>query len=357
MESKQFQKLVEQLSDLSEVQRAALLEAVRGGKPANEAIALIEQRFAAAPACGHCGSNELRQMGRGQRLQALQVQSRGCGRTFNALTGTPLAQLHRRDAWMDYARALVDGVSLRKAAKRTKVCLDTSFRWRHRFLKAARNVQPAKVEGIVEADETFFLTSAKGSRNLVGRAPRKRGGKAKKAGLSEEQIPVLIVRDRHGATLDAKLPDLQGDTIKSFLRPVVARDALLVSDGAKVYGSFAREIGIEHRAVVAAPRRARDRWHPSHPERQRLHEPAKGLDGTLQRRRQQVSRELSGLAPFDRARGAKSQPDPPSRLRNRIGIYAKSELRHWRCSSSLQNIGGLHLLRIALAGWLCSSHF
>ena len=50
---------------------------------------------------------------------------------------------------------------------------------------------------------------------------------------------MLIVRDRHGTTLDAKLPDLQGDTIKSFLRPVVARDALLVSDGAKVYGSFA----------------------------------------------------------------------------------------------------------------------
>ncbi len=252
VESKQFQKLVEQLSDLSEVQRAALLEAVRGGKPANEAIALIERRFAAAPACGHCGSTNFGKWGEASGFKRYKCKADGCGRTSNALTGTPLAHLHRRDAWMDYARALVDGVSLRKAAKRTKVCLDTSFRWRHRFLKAARNVQAAKVEGIVEADETFFLTSAKGSRNLVGRAPRKRGGKAKKAGLSEEQIPILIVRDRHGATLDAKLPDLQGDTIKSFLRPVVARDALLVSDGAKVYGSFAREIGIEHRAVVAA---------------------------------------------------------------------------------------------------------
>ncbi len=219
MESKQFQKLVEQLSDLSEVQRAALLEAVRGGKPANEAIALIEQRFAAAPACGHCGSASFGKWGEASGFKRYKCKAESCGRTFNALTGTPLAQLHRRDAWMDYARALVDGVSLRKAAKRTKVCLDTSFRWRHRFLKAAKNVQPAKVEGIVEADETFFLTSAKGSRKLTGRAPRKRGGRAKKAGLSEEHIPVLIVRDRHGATLDAKLPDLQGDTIKSFLRP------------------------------------------------------------------------------------------------------------------------------------------
>ena len=252
MEAKRFQRLVEQLSDLNEVQRSALLEAVQGGQPANEAIALVEQRFAAAPACGHCGSAAFGRWGEASGFRRYKCKADGCGRTFNALTGTPLAQLHRRDAWMDYARALVDGVSLRKAAKRTKVCLDTSFRWRHRFLQAAKDVQPAKVEGIVEADETFFLTSAKGSRKLVGRAPRRRGGKARKPGASEEQIPVLIVRDRHGTTLDAKLPDLAGDTIKSFLRPVVAHDALLVSDGAKVYGSFAKEFGIEHRAVVAA---------------------------------------------------------------------------------------------------------
>lgn len=252
MEAKKFQQLVEQIGDLSEVQRSALLEAVQGGKPANEAIALIEQRFAAAPACGHCGSTAFGAWGTASGFKRYKCKGDGCGRTFNALTGTPLAQLHRRDAWMEYARALVDGVSLRKAGKRAEVCLETSFRWRHRFLAAAKDAQPAKVEGIVEADETFFLTSAKGSRKLAGRAPRRRGGKARKSGLSEEQIPVLIVRDRHGATLDAKLPDLQGETIKSFLRPVVARDALLVSDGAKVYGSFAREIGIEHRAVIAS---------------------------------------------------------------------------------------------------------
>lgn len=252
MEAKQFQKLVEQLGELSEVQRAAILEAVQDGQPANEAIALIETRFAAAPACGHCGSMLFGKWGMASGLKRFICKADGCGRTFNALTGTPLAQLHKREAWLAYARALDDGISLRKAAVRCDITLDTSFRWRHRFLKAAQEVQPAKVEGIVEADETFFLWSAKGSRKLVGRAPRRRGGKAKKPGLSDEQVPVLIVRDRHGATLDAKMPDLQGDTIKAFLRPVVARDALLVSDGAKVYGSFAAEIGIAHKAVVAS---------------------------------------------------------------------------------------------------------
>jgi hypothetical protein len=39
----------------------------------------------------------------------------------------------------------------------------------------------------VEADETYFLESHKGERHLP-RPPRKRGGVAKKRGLSNEQI-------------------------------------------------------------------------------------------------------------------------------------------------------------------------
>lgn len=48
--------------------------------------------------------------------------------TLNALTGTPLAQLHSREAWILYARAPVDRVSLRTAAARCGIDLTTSFR-------------------------------------------------------------------------------------------------------------------------------------------------------------------------------------------------------------------------------------
>ena len=168
----------------------------------------------------------------------------------------PHARLPHRCALRRVVAA--DDLQVEAAAQHARSAADDhDLRFLRRAVQAGiecpRHRQRQRIRfAIVEADETFFLTSAKGSRKLVRRAPRKRGGKAKRPGLSEEQIPVLIVRDRHGATLDAKLPDLQGDTIKSFLRPVVARYALLVSDGAKAYGSFAKEIGIEHRAVVAS---------------------------------------------------------------------------------------------------------
>lgn len=50
----------------------------------------------------------------------------------------------------------------------------------------------------------LVLKSRKGERGLPRKA-RKRGGKTKKPGLSDEQTPILIARDRHGDQLDAVL--------------------------------------------------------------------------------------------------------------------------------------------------------
>ena len=107
------------------------------------------------------------------------------------------------------------------------------------------------VKGIVEADETFIRKSAKGSKRLVGRAPRKRGEKAKPGLSSDDYAPVLIVRDRHGATLDHVLPDLEAPTFARVMKPVVAHDALLVSDGRGAYGQFADHEGLFHIALNA----------------------------------------------------------------------------------------------------------
>jgi transposase-like protein len=244
MDGKGFQALVAQLGDLSAVQREALVTALKRRLPVGEAVELIGTRFCADPCCGHCRSENVRGWSSQNGLKRYRCSD--CGKTFNALTGTPLAQLHRRDAWLAYAQALADGLSLRKAAERCGIALDTSFRWRHRFLATAKNVKAKAVNGIVEADETFIRKSAKGSKRLVGRAPRKRGQKAKPGLSADEYAPVLIVRDRHGATTDHVLPDLEGPTFALVLGPVVASDALLVSDGRAAYAQFADAAGLLH---------------------------------------------------------------------------------------------------------------
>ena len=50
---------------------------------------MIETRFAAAPACGHCGASDFKPWGSASGLK--RYMCKACERTFNALTGMPLA--------------------------------------------------------------------------------------------------------------------------------------------------------------------------------------------------------------------------------------------------------------------------
>ena len=54
-------------------------------------------------------------------------------------------------------------------------------------------------------DETYFLYSEKGQRKIKDRKPRIRGGFAKKRGISNEQVCVLVTRDRDIVTFSQTL--------------------------------------------------------------------------------------------------------------------------------------------------------
>ena len=258
-----FHKLLAAIEALSPPQLTALDAAIRGrlgagvdtaaaasedgGEPHADAgcasIADIEARFAAKPSCPRCQSAEITKRGFANGLKRYRCKT--CKATFNALSGTALAQLHKRELWAGHAQALADGISLRKVAARLAVHLSTAFRWRHRFLNAPKTLKPKVLEGTVEADETYFLYSEKGSRKLR-RPARKRGGKASKRGLSDEQVPVLIARDRNKATADEILPDRSAKSLSAALEPVIAKTAVLVSDHAAAYCAFASKAGLAH---------------------------------------------------------------------------------------------------------------
>jgi transposase-like protein len=197
--------------------------------------------------CPHCDAKEVRPWGRAHGLARYRCTD--CRRTFNALSGTPLARLRHKDRWSDQAGALMTGESVAEAAGRCGVAYSTAFRWRHRFLAAPALDKPLRLNGIVEADETFILESFKGRRADLPRAARTRGGKPTKTGLSAEQIPVLVARDRTGATIDAVLPKLDRASVTAVLSGVVTPANQLCIDGGKAIAAFARVGGIPYHVL------------------------------------------------------------------------------------------------------------
>lgn len=241
-----FVELLDQVKQLTPAQRKQLVGHLQGRAAASAPYSPAP--LPAAAGCPHCGAADDRLGSWGQSHGLKRYRCRDCGRTFNALTGTALAHLRKREQWARYAQLLIEGASLREAARRCQIDKNTAFRWRHRFLHNAASHRAEHEAGIVEADETFFLESFKGQRRLP-RPARHRGGVAGKRGLSAEQIPVLVVRDRSGQTADFKLEKLDAAHVIAVLRPLVDPEAILCSDSAGVYAAFARATGIAHRPL------------------------------------------------------------------------------------------------------------
>ena len=154
MDENGFRKLLSAVKGLTPGQIEGLAAAIAQAAPAlpppdpepsGSSIADIEARFAATPCCPHCRSTAVYKWGSANGLRRYRCKINDCGKTFNALTGTPLAQLHKRELWGAHAQALVDGISLRKVAERIDIDLTTAFRWRHRFLRSNKGKSPGEL--------------------------------------------------------------------------------------------------------------------------------------------------------------------------------------------------------------------
>lgn len=259
MRVSEFQNLLAKLPTLTLSQRELLLESLGEQTPFETVAMTVNERLLDNRECPRCHSDSVYRWGKVRGFQ--RFFCRACRKTFTILTGTPLARLRHREGWIAQAEAICRGATIRRTAAECRVAPSTAFRWRHRWLANPNRRKEQPLNGIVEADETYFLENHKGSKAWVrmalgkptapppNRRPRKRGGAASKRGMSAQQIPVLVVRDRSGATSDAVLPAVNKQEIATVLKPLLTKDTLLCTDGLRIYKLVAKEQGFSHRPL------------------------------------------------------------------------------------------------------------
>jgi len=143
--------------------------------------------------CPNCGCGDVRANGKYKGVQ--RYQCKGCKKYFRDTTGKLVFGLKKPELFPTYLYHMLMGLSIEKCAECTGICIQTSFDWRHKVLSSFELACPEGFQGIAESDDIFFLESGKGSRDLE-RIPRKRGSKATKRGISNEQIAVVVTCDR-----------------------------------------------------------------------------------------------------------------------------------------------------------------
>ena len=258
MNAAELKGLLASVTRLTSGQKAALLAALNGGGHDEEVRLLLESRLTETRACPHCHGARVVCNGSASGLQ--RYKCRSCCRTFNALSTTPLARLRRKAKWLRQQDVLLQGLSVNKAAAALDVTATTAFRWRHRFLALAQAVKTTELTSVVEADETFFLRSSKGQR--PGRKSRKRGGRASRNDRGMDLVPILVARDRSGATADFLLDAVSKACLSQALKPRIHSDAILCTDGSAAMAAAAKELGVQHESLnVRAGERVRGPWH------------------------------------------------------------------------------------------------
>ncbi len=141
MDHKQYQEWLSGIDRLSPAQRREAEAVLSGGSQASAWLAATEAAVGEDRRCPHCGTPGA--VSRGKARGPRRYQCKGCGRTFNAATGTPLSGLHRKERWLAFGNCLSEGMTVRASAGRSRL--------------AARQLGSRKLTGIVEADGTYVL--------------------------------------------------------------------------------------------------------------------------------------------------------------------------------------------------------
>ncbi|MEK4671245.1 IS1595 family transposase [Niallia sp. FSL R7-0271] len=215
---------------------------------------VTEQKHKEGYTCTHCHSNNAVRFGKysvkvGMKtMERQRYRCKDCRKTFTDVTNTPLYRIHLPHKWLDFVQCMIEGYSLRKASDMIGVHFVTVFYWRHKLLSALKQMDFEQFSGIVEVDETYFLYSEKGKRNISGRKARKRGGSSKYRGISKEQVCVLIARDREKSTYSKVIG--QGRIVKSRLDKAIGSKLntsnVLCTDAWRAFKTYAVEKGLEH---------------------------------------------------------------------------------------------------------------
>ena len=224
--------LLQNLNEEEKVRLVLLLAQNKNNKDENNLLLKLPNNHH----CPFCKGNKVRKNGK------QQMYCRDCNKYYTLKTNTIFANTKKPlTLWKKYIDLMIEGKSLRYIAKELNINTTTAFYWRHKILSVLRkndNDNNNKLDGIIEADETYIQESQKGSRNIKGRQARKRGysSEYRQVGLSHNKVCILTAIDRNKKSFG--IPVGFGKVNKNeveVLQIHLKKDSILITDGDKSY--------------------------------------------------------------------------------------------------------------------------
>ena len=202
--------------------------------------------------CPHCNSFNIKKNGHKGLIQRFLCKD--CSKSFTSRNNTITFSSKKSFAtWKKYIDCMINGFTVRNSAEICGINKDTAFIWRHKILDALQNMaSDVKLDGIVEADETFFAISFKGNHKkstsfVMPRKAHKRGKQTHLRGLSHEKVCVPCAVNRNGLSI-AKITNLGkvgSKDIHNAFDNRISANSILCTDDTRAYNDFANTNSLE----------------------------------------------------------------------------------------------------------------
>ncbi|MBO5569862.1 MAG: IS1595 family transposase [Clostridia bacterium] len=201
------------------------------------------------PDCPYCASKSV--VLDGKQCGKQRYWCKSCNHSFVPTTNTLMSKSHYdKGTWETVINDTFQGVSIDDTADKLNIPHRTVFRMRHKVLLALQFIEenlPTELKNIAELDETYVLESEKGKKfdENATREPRKRGSKASKRGLSNEQICICTGVERnqgssYAVTVNRAKPS--NKELKEAFSSHIEEGTVLFTDGLKGYKVLEEEV-------------------------------------------------------------------------------------------------------------------
>ena len=243
------------LNQLSGNEKEDLYQLLRkdlyGVTPEDIEDARAEQIINKPISCPHCNSERI--IGFGHYRGRKRFRCKSCKKTFNEMTGTPMANLKKTDEFSDYLELFSQGLSLRALAENLKISVGTAFDWRHKILTSLSNYNDGHFEGIVESDDKQFEFSEKGRKDLERKPYKRPSDREKKRGNTNKKVVVVVSSDRKNnrdITL-AKFGRIDKKSLATIFGDKITNKNELCTDSHYSYKGWANDSNIKHHYFTA----------------------------------------------------------------------------------------------------------
>jgi transposase-like protein len=199
-------------------------------------------RWPNGPVCVHCGSVNVSRM-TGESARPGLLQCKDCREQFTVTVKTVLEDSH-----IPLAKWVV-GFHMMASSKKGISALQlqrnlglgsyrTAWHMAHRIRYAMRTEAPAKLSGVVEADETY-----------IGGKPRRKHGDPKVVGRGTKKTPVVVLIERDGNARSKPVERCNALTLKWNIRNQVEKNSTIMTDDWTSYRGIGKEFDGGHQVV------------------------------------------------------------------------------------------------------------